>query len=104
MAYRNHGPGPVNGRLLPFAGARAVFIAPVYSVHMTAPAAVAQFTDGRAIVRSGDVSIGMTACTVGLICGEWPGDYLVVGCVAINAEHAGSVITGIAGRVVPEQN
>lgn len=71
---------------------------------MAAAAAVTKLTYGCTIMRSRYVIIGMTGGTIRLVRSKWPGNHLVVGCMAVNTEYSGPVVTGITGGVMPEIN
>ena len=95
---------PDDGSWLPFTGAWAVFVTPGDSPYMATAAAITQLADSCAIMRARYVIIGMAGGAIRLVCSEWPGNHLVVGCMAVNAEYSGSVVTGISWRVMSEIN
>ena len=98
------GQAPDDGSWLPFAGAWAVFITPGDSSYMTTATAITQLTDSCPIMWPRCVVIGMAAGAIRLVCSKRPCNHLVVGCMTVNAEHGGPVVTGIARRIMPEIN
>ena len=81
-----------------------MLVTPGNSPYMATAAAITQLTDSCPIMWSGCVVIGMATGAIRLVCGKGPCNYLVVGCVTVNAEHSGPVVSGITGRVMPEIN
>ncbi len=51
---------------------------------------------------AGCIDIGVAAGTIRLIRREWPGDHLIVGFVAVNAEYGRPMVTRVVGRVMSE--
>lgn len=51
---------------------------------------------------AGSVVIGMAASTIRLIRWEWPGDDLIVGIVAVDAEYGRPMVTRVVGRIMSE--
>lgn len=86
---------PDDDSWLPFSCAWAVFVTPGGSTYMATAAAITQLADSCAIMRARCVIIGMAGGAIRLVRSKRPGDHLVVGCMAVNAEYSGPVVTGI---------